>query len=236
MNLTGGLHWHWRAWRAQDRWAPTRADIENWLMAEPVPTDHLILIGASAGWMMSTDWLARFKTVQTWDIDPLAAPLFKWRHGRALAAQGTRLQCHTGDALTSLPNLLREQPQATVFFDNVLGQIRFQNHRVEQAEKRLRSITRVLRGRHWGSVHDRMSGPVQSAWPAHALPRAQCTEQGAKDEAQATQLWLTQLQAQSPWLDHLTGSVFPVGTGLTNIAWPMQAAYWHWLQAGWVRP
>ena len=84
MNLTGGLHWHVRAWLAQSRWAQTRADIENWLLAHPAPTDHLMLIGASAGWMMSTPWLSRFKTVQTWDIDPLAAPLFRWRHGKAL--------------------------------------------------------------------------------------------------------------------------------------------------------
>jgi hypothetical protein len=236
MNLTGGLHWHWRAWRAQARWVQTRSDIETWLLAQPVPTEHLLLIGASAGWMMSAPWLARFKSVQTWDIDPLAAPLFAWRHGGALKAQGVHLECHTGDALTSLPSLLREQPQATVFFDNVLGQVRFQTPRTDQAENRLRSITQVLRGRHWGSVHDRMSGPVQSAGPAHDVPGARKTEQGSKNEGQTTQEWLGLLGAQSPWLDHLTDSVFPAGTPLTNIAWPMNASYWHWLQAGWVRP
>jgi hypothetical protein len=236
MNLTGGLHWHWRAWRAQAMWAQTRADIETWLLAQPVPTDHLILIGASAGWMMSLPWLTRFKSLQTWDIDPLAGRLFKWRHGLTLKARGVRLQCHTGDALTQLPHLLREQPQATIFFDNVLGQIRFQNHSIPQAEKRLHSITQALRGRHWGSVHDRMSGPVISAWPEHALPNTPLTEQGSPDEEAATQAWLGLMGAQSPWLDHLTGSVFPAGTTLTHIAWPMKTQYWHWLQAGWVSP
>ncbi len=236
MNLTGGMHWHWRAWRAQARWAKTRADIETWLLAQPVATNQLILIGASAGWMMSTHWLARFKNIQTWDIDPLAGPLFKWRHARALKAKGVQLQCRTGDALTSLPNLLREQPQATIFFDNVLGQIRFQNPRTDQAENRLRSVTQVLRGRHWGSVHDRMSGPVLNAWPQESLPGVETTIQGAANEAQATQEWLTVMGAQSPWLDHLTDSIFPEGTPLTNIAWPMKARYGHWLQAGWVSP
>lgn len=193
-----------------------------------------MVIGASAGWMMSSAWLARYKSVHTWDIDPLAARFFRWRHGRTLQAQGVRLVCHTGDALTQLPHLLREHPQASIFLDNVLGQIRFQNQHIAQAEKRLRSITQALRGRHWGSVHDRMSGPVQMAWPAQALPNIQTVTQVHPEDAQTTQHWLTSMGAQSPWLDHLTGSIFPEGTRLTNMAWPMKPAYWHWLQAGWV--
>ena len=236
MNLTGGLHWHARAWRAQSRWAQTRAEIETWLLTQAVPTEHLMVIGASAGWMMSTEWLTRFKTVHTWDIDPLAAPLFQWRHGRALKAKGVHLTCHTGDALTQLPVLLREHPQATVFFDNVLGQIRFQNHRTDQAEKRLRATTQALRGRHWGSVHDRLSGPVLKAWPEASLPQAQVCAQGDGGETTLTQQWLCAMGAQSPWLDHLTDSIFPEGTCLTNMAWAMKPGYWHWLQAGWVRP
>jgi hypothetical protein len=236
MNLTGGLHWHWQAWRSQARWAATCSEIEKWLMAQAVPTEQLLLMGASAGWMMSTPWLARFKHIQAWDIDPLAGPLFKWRHGAALRAKGVVLHYQTGDALTQLPHLLREQPRATVFFDNVLGQIRFQNSNPQQAEKRLASITRALRGRHWGSVHDRMSGPVLGAWPARELPDTRHTDQGLKNESEETQAWLGAMDAQSPWLDHLTGSVFPDQTRVTNLAWPMKATYWHWLQAGWVTP
>lgn len=236
MNLTGGLHWHWRAWHAQARWAATRAQIEDWLLAQPVPSDHLILIGASAGWMMSSTWLGRYRTVQTWDIDPLAAPLFRWRHGSALKKQGVQLHCHTGDALTQLPALLREHPEATVFFDNVLGQVRFQNHNTHQTEKRLRAITQALRARHWGSVHDRFSGPVFKAWPDQAVPAAHDNAGRMPHEAEETQKWLTEIGAQSPWLDHLTEEVFPAGTPLTHFAWPMQPAYWHCLQAGWVQP
>lgn len=235
MNLTGGIHWHWRAWRAGPRWDSTRNDIENWLLSQPVESDQLILIGASAGWMMSDTWLSRFKKVDTWDIDPFAAPLFKWRHARVLSQQGVHLQCHTGDAITLLPQLLNEHPKAMVFFDNVLGQIRFQTHTIAQAEKRLLALTRALRGRTWGSVHDRMSGPVERAWMNTPLPSAQMVLSGDPHEGAQTQQWLGQLGAQSPWLDHLTEDIFEPGTAITNIAWPMQAAYWHWLQAGWVR-
>ncbi len=236
MNLTGGLHWHWRAWRARARWDSARSDIEKWLLSQTLESDHLILIGASAGWMMSDAWLSRFKTVDTWDIDPLAAMLFKCRHARALRQQGIQLQCHTGDAITLLPQLLNEQPKAIFFFDNVLGQIRFQTHTIAQAEKRLQAITHTLRGRTWGSIHDRMSGPVERAWMNTPLPGAHTVMSGDKNEGTQTQQWLGQLGAKSPWLDHLTGGIFAPGTAITNIAWPMQAAYWHWLQAGWVRP
>lgn len=236
MNLTGGLHWHWQAWRSQARWALTCDEIEKWLLAQAAPTEELLLIGASAGWMLSTPWLMRFKRIQAWDIDPLAGRLFKLRHGAALKAQGVVLNYQTGDALTRLPYLLREQAQATVFFDNVLGQIRFQHPNPQQAEKRLMGITRALRGRHWGSVHDRLSGPVVAAWPGHELPDTRQTKQGAKNEPQETQEWLALMGAQSPWLDHLTRAVFPQHTRVANMAWPMKASYWHWLQAGWVTP
>lgn len=236
MNLTGGIHWHWRAWRAGAQWDATRTDIETWLLGQTSASDQLIMIGASAGWMMSDMWLSRFKTVDTWDIDPFAAILFKWRHARVLSQQGVQLRCHTGDAITLLPQLLNEHPKATIFFDNVLGQIRFQTHTIAQAEKRLQTITRALRGRTWGSVHDRMSGPVERAWMDASLPSAQTVLSGDPNEGTHTQQWLGQLGAKSPWLDHLTGNIFVPGTAITNIAWPMQSAYWHWLQAGWVKP
>ena len=50
------------------------------------------------------------------------------------------------------------------------------------------------------------------------------------------QFVLTQLDAQSPWLDHLTQDVFPSGVSVQNFAWNFSPNYRHWLQAGWVRP
>ena len=107
MNHTGGMAWHWLAWRSQARWAPTSLAIEKWLLAnaEAFKPGHvkgqpsLLLIGASAGWMMPSQWLKQFAKVDTYDIDPLAAVLFKWRHGAALKSAGTELHCHKRDAL-----------------------------------------------------------------------------------------------------------------------------------------
>jgi len=107
-NVTGGLFWHWQAWRSQADWKPTVEALEVWLKQQTKETrsDALVIIGASAGWMMPIGWLCQFKEVHTFDIDPLAAPLFKWRHGKKLRSVGTALTCHTQNALSDLPSLL----------------------------------------------------------------------------------------------------------------------------------
>ena len=244
MNLTGGVAWHWLAWRSQARWASTSQAIEHWLLNQAqvfkasgvAGQPSLLLIGASAGWMMSTQWLQQFARVDTFDIDPLAAPLFKWRHGAALKAQGVELHCHTHNALQDLPALLNAHPKACVFFDNVLGQLRFQKSASawQQVEADIQKIQKQLKGREWGSVHDRMSGPtLEKIVETDALP--------VRNSQQNDQQWLTQLNAESPWLDHLTHDVFPLETtgqeiNIQNFAWNFSPRYRHWLQAGWVRP
>ena len=239
MNLTGGLAWHWLAWRSKARWAPTSQAIEKWLMSEaqafkPSNTKDqpsLLLIGASAGWMMSSQWLQQFARVDTFDIDPSAAILFKWRHGKALQINRTDLHCHKRDALQDLQALLLAHPKACVFFDNVLGQLRFQNLNTDwqQVERRLKQIKLQLKDREWGSLHDRMSGQTTHLIEQHSdLP--------VRHADWHDQHWLAQLNAQSPWLDHLTQDVFPTGVSVQNFAWNFSANYRHWLQAGWVRP
>ena len=246
MNLTGGLAWHWQAWCAQARWAPTVRRLEAWLHsqtnwpgASTSPTDlpaplnaprKLLLIGASAGWMMPNSWLRQFEEVHTFDIDPWAAPLFKWRHADALKKSGTTLTCHTQNAFAHFPQLLEAHPEACVFFDNVLGQIRFQTKEIDSVETNFERIRQSLQGRQWGSVHDRMSGPVQRYFGAPP----QAPEKIDTDKQ--TQQWLMRMNAQSPWLDHLTQHVFPAQTAVENFAWAFKPGYWHWLQAGWVRP
>jgi hypothetical protein len=238
-NLTGGPAWHWQAWRSEKAWAPTVDALETWLLAQTTPETPrtLLLIGASAGWMMPHLWLQQFKEIHTFDIDPLAGHLFKWRHGKKLQAHGVRLACLTQNALANLPALLKTHPQACVFFDNVLGQLRFNSTDIKLVEKNMTRCVQALKGREWGSVHDRMSGPVSgdlalSLAKGAALPQTS----GHLDKGEDAQKWLTSIQAQSPWLDHLTGKVFEREIAVHNMAWAFKPNYWHWLQAGWVKP
>ncbi|MFZ2738136.1 MAG: hypothetical protein WBI20_11075 [Burkholderiaceae bacterium] len=245
MNLTGGLLWHWRAWQRQSQWQEACTRIAQWLdQVQPVHQE-LLIIGASAGWMMPVRWLQGFKKVTTFDTDRWAAPLFRWRHGRNLQASGTQLQCHTSDALTPLDTVLRTHPKAAVLFDNVLGQLRFQQPSIDQTTARIEKITRSLRSREWGSVHDAYSGPLAPARSATPTPyRKPSTQEDLTNHLAQTQVRLAPeiatfsagYQPQGEWLDHLTSKVFPSGTPVHHIAWPYSPDYGHWLQAGWVRP
>jgi len=243
MNPSGGLFWHWHAWRHQAQWTDTCKDIALWLgemPKSPSKSDELLILGASAGWMMPSNWLQGFARVTTFDLDRWAAPLFRRRHGAALRASGTALQCHTTDALTELDTVLQTHPRALVLFDNVLGQLRFHTPAVDEASARIAHIAKRLRGRRWGSVHDAFSGRSLrrpgAQWPAmqRSLQAARTSEGKAAERAVALGRFSHQLQAQGEWLDHLTDQIFPVGTPVHHIAWPYRPGYCHWLQAGWV--
>jgi len=230
VNLTGGLHWHWRAWRSQERWAPAATQISDWLLAQDMPRQQLVLVGASAGWMLPTPWLRQFEEVHAWDIDPLAAPLFRWRHGLAMKKSGTRLHLHTGDGFAALKACMQERPEAFYWFDNVLGQLRFTGQDLPSVGQQLRRIQQQMSPVAWGSIHDRLSGRCS---PRGALPLShQSTVPMALESPQA-QSWLHEMGAISPCLDHLTEHVLPKGTRVQHTAWDFKPGYAHWLEMGW---
>lgn len=251
MNPSGGLAWHWRAWREGKAWAPTRAAIADWLASCQPRSRHLLLVGPSAGWMLPTDWLRRFESVTAIDIDPWAKRLFALRHGRQLTAAGVAWRYETQDALANLPALLAEQPQACVLFDNLLGQLRFHVSKLASAadiaavEARLQALVGQLAGREWGSLHDLLSGRVGKVLPSAGVggakniqivrsaifPPVQNGVAGAKLAS-----GLIPLGAASPWLDHLTAKVLPPGVPVRRMAWAFRPDYWHVLEAGWVQP
>ena len=136
-----------------------------------MPRQQLVLIGPSAGWMLPTEWLTQFEEVHAWDIDPLAAPLFRWRHGQALKRAGTRLNLHTGDGLAQLDELTRTLPSAFFWFDNVLGQLRFTDPSPDAVVQRLKNLQRQLQRVAWGNESPACSrSEIASGRP----PRAAC--------------------------------------------------------------
>lgn len=235
--LSGGLGWHWQAWRSQNRWLHSVKLLANWLEIQSIPKTHekLLIIGASAGWMMPNQWLCQFKEVETFDIDPLAPILFRLNHGRALKKRGVKLSCQIQDGIQFLPQLLKHNPNAAIFFDNVLGQLRFISPTLSKAEQQLGEIKLLLAGRSWGSIHDRMSGEIYQS-NRTGQDTSSTHTRGLLENELEIQAWLTKINAQSPWLDHLTENVFPTGTAIENFTWAFKRNYVHWLQAGWVHP
>lgn len=232
---TGGLNWHVHAHYARKRWQPTVQLVDQFLAQVTPKSDHLLLIGGSAGWMMPPSWLVRFKRIDAYDIDPLAPWLFDWRHGRRLRAMGIEVHHHRLDALVALPEILKEHPQACVWFDNVLGQHRYRVRDEARVERELGQLKTTLQGRNWGSLHDVLSGPTDgrllpaglNVWSHHVTAK-----QGMAPAF--SQKLLASVGAKEVWQDHLTGHVFAPDTHTTWMPWAFKPNYWHWLQAGWV--
>lgn len=241
-DITGGLRWHGRAYaRRKTLWQSTRLAIADWLAQTRPANKHLLLIGGSAGWMMPSVWLQQFQRIDLYDLDPLAGMLFRWNHGRALRLTGTKLYFHRRDAIQDLPSLLSQHPTASIFFDNVLGQLRFRTEDEELAEQALQKFYSHLQQRDWGSIHDLYSGPVNGA----ELSSRNCVSfQGLQspqglnlDGLQGVAAQTTLLRAVSAsgnWMDHFTSTVFPTGLALHLLSWQFSPNYCHWLQAGWV--
>jgi hypothetical protein len=232
---TGGLSWHVHAHYSQKRWQPTVQLIERFLAHVDPRSDHLLLLGGSAGWMMPPGWLARFKSIDAYDIDPLAPGLFNWRHGRDLKLRGVQVRHHRLDALVALPEILKEHPNACIWFDNVLGQHRYRIRDEARAERELGQLKVTLQDRNWGSLHDVWSGPTDgrllpaglNVWSHHVAAK-----QGL--ESSFSQKLLASVGAKDVWHDHLSCQVFAGETPTTWMPWAFKANYWHWLQAGWV--
>lgn len=234
---TGGLNWHLHALMSLKRWQGTLSAIDDFLGKVNPACEHLLLLGASAGWMMPSHWLQRFKRIDAFDIDPLAPLLFKWRHGQSLKASHTTLEFHRTDAIAGLPALLQRYPGACLWFDNLLGQVRYRLGDEEAAERQLGQLKHLLQGREWGSLHDMYSGPTddQSSKQRDARRLARPSPALHPEEAE-TQGLLQLLDAKGIWQDHSTRVVFPPGTATHLIPWAFRAHYWHWLEAGWVKP
>ncbi len=226
------LRWHARALLAQGRWARTRSDIAAWLAQAPTGFDDLLLFGASAGWLMDDAFLARFRRIDAVDFEWAASPLFRLRHAGVIRSRRIRVTFHRTEALEHLEHLLALRPQALVLFDNVLGQYTLTCRDIGRAERTLGALQERLQGRTWGSIHDALSGPGQRM-AVNAQPAPMALPAGAP--------WpddhlLAQVGGQGTWRDHLTRQVLPPVAASTLIPWQLTPGYWHWLQAGWVRP
>ena len=235
--MTSGsdLHWHVRSFMARRRWSAARQRLADWLLSLrqlPAPPDDLVLLGGSAGWMMAPEFLAGFKRVVLVDIDPWAARLFRLNHGGTLKRQGIVLEFVQGDAHALLGGVLSAYPQACVLFDNFLGLDSIYTRSLDVTARRLRGLRRRMRGRLWGSVHDRLSGPGAADWAGAACWSQHWRWPSAQPLPQ--QDLFASVQAQGQWLDHHTELVLPPGLQTHLIPWPIIPGRWHWLQAGWV--
>jgi hypothetical protein len=120
-DASGGLGYHWRAWRYRDRlWHGFHAQVARWLDRWQPAARTLILIGPSGGYALPAAFLARFDTHLAIEPDPLARWLLR-RRFRPLRWQFIRDDVF-GDT-QALERLSSTWPDAAFLFCNVIGQV-----------------------------------------------------------------------------------------------------------------
>ena len=232
INPTGGLWWHAQAVRSQSTWKATTTQTQEWMLTHSPHGVRLVIVGASAGWMLSHQWLTRFQEIHTWDIDPLSKRLFGWLHGSALQRKGISWVHHCQDAWQGSQAWEMAGPDTLYWFDNILGQLPL-IFLLSEVHDRIAKLHHVLARCHWGSVHDRYSGPISSRQP---IPEAWLSQSGTLINDPRAQAWLHRWGGKGEWSDHLTSNVFRPDTPVMNVAWAFKPDMGHWLEMGWQPP
>jgi hypothetical protein len=166
---TGGLAYHFTAWRFRSTWKPFRERIHAWLNAWNPTEKNLLLIGPSAGYTLPSAFLERFNTIRVIEPDPLARIFLKKRFPES-ASRITFLSAESilpwwnadeEDPGLRFKTFLRETEDAqgplAVLFCNFLGQLPLLKLNYE--EKSLRNaFDAALAPYTWASYHDLFSG------------------------------------------------------------------------------
>lgn len=230
-NPAGGVSYHLRAARHGNKsWRPFRDGLQGWLTHWQPRERHLVLVGPSAGYSLSTAFLARFDRLTILEPDPLACWLMKRRLRADANTRSIRCTFVSEDHLLETPTRLAElvaELDAAILFCNVLGQL---GHLLPNAsDAHLRSIKNAVRtatdGRSFASYHDRVSGPAAPALAAageHVARRLDDAELAAFYPGPATTVTL---------FDHGSDGIFDGSLPHSYFAWELKPRYVHLIEA-----
>lgn len=173
----GGLRYHYRARRYRaSHWAPFVEPLAAWLLAWQPRSPRLCLIGPSGGYCLPGALLARFRTIDAVEPDPLARAILL----RRFPALAPRVAWVAEDFFAPvrgaldpgrLGALFARFPDHAILFANVLGQLECVHPAAFHGPSFpvwARALVRHLDGREWASFHDRLSGtgPLPAGAPA----------------------------------------------------------------------
>ncbi|MCB1962530.1 MAG: hypothetical protein KDF24_05130 [Rhodocyclaceae bacterium] len=218
---SGGLGYHWRARRYRVRlWQPYHARVAQWLAAWQPPCRTLVLVGPSAGYALSDEFIARFAHCVVLEPDPLARWLLKRRLGAA------RCRFETLDVFddpAALAALGTRAADTAILFCNVIGQALD----ADTAPPWRARQHAALVNHHWASWHDCFSSTVAPV----ALPDADDIARGADASAEvARRLWAG---LRCAVVDHGTFGWLPE---TQHALWHLAPHQWHVVGWGVHRP
>ncbi len=169
LHPSGGLRYHFAAFRHRRLWVPFHDRVRDWLTAWQPASRRLVLVGPSGGYALDPAFLARFDDIVALEPDPLARFILARRR------PGIRFEDDAGFVEPDgFFRLVECHAGAAFLFCNLLGQTLVgQSPDPEARRVWLDSLPAALAGQPWASWHDLASTTrAPDHWPELALAGA----------------------------------------------------------------
>lgn len=148
MSTSGGLVYHLRALRFQKSlWSRYCEETEKFLNAWNPKAKTLVIVGPSAGYSLSLNFLQRFERLILVEPDILARIFFEVRFGLKPEWFRRALDFEQPVDASAFPE------GCAFLFSNVLGQVRIRN-----SARYAQNLKALVQGHEWASYHDALSG------------------------------------------------------------------------------
>jgi len=138
---SGGLLYHWKAYRFQDSlWRPFQIEINSWLVHRWNPhSKSIVLIGPSAGYQLSEEFLKRFEKIIVYEPDLFALYLLKNKFKKnnlkyKFFAQKIHFVNSSKLSKECLVDLVKQYPDSCFLFCNLLGQLPLIYRKVKESQ------------------------------------------------------------------------------------------------------
>lgn len=234
LNPSGGWRYHRRAAKYQDLWQSYVANTNLWLKKWQPQKSQLLLLGPSAGYSLTVDFLQQFERIDAIDVDPLAPFFFRrrfpelnvhWHQQNFFTLFPQRLH------LNGLKELQQSFPTHAWLFCNFLGQLpllvrNFHQHFDIWQETLLNTLKQV----EWASYHDIWS--AEETTESHGARDPINCERSSFDFSQSARYWLDGKSASVN--DHYTFELFKGINHAQHWGWQISPTQFHCVEG--VRP
>ena len=232
LNPSGGLKYHLKALRFRRKyWQHHTFATRQWLDQWQPQSQHLVLLGPSAGYSISPSFLKKFQQITAIDPDPLSAQLFRLRTPQIKVQWSRQNYLFRNDKFLWPEGLLylrEEYPESAVLFCNLLGHLPLLvRPNQDLMAKWLLHWQVFLQNGEWASYHDLWSSPA-------TLPPKSWPSSSASEDLAISVRHFTATPGACTVYDHMTKNLFPKNAERSQWLWQIEPGQVHCVEG--VRP
>lgn len=207
MNVTGGLVYHWRALKySSSLWKSYHKNIAEWLAEWPQKNERLLLVGPSAGYSLTNEFLSRYKKIVVNELDSCARYLFKKKFYKSdIDFIKTDLLGTTRDLVPDqFITYINSNLSCDILFANVLGQISILT--ANNPEKFISWSSKLKKGiqsKNFASYHDLFSFKGSYRWKSESILCDGAVEEDRLVREFIDSDSLTQIELMDHWTQNL---------------------------------